>query len=84
MSLSGGASRGVEHFSCPEHAVHDNRKLPGDRHRSALEAQPLAQLQPPAPETAFVPGPGSREKHCCRFIQQSPQMAGKHPAKAAG
>ena len=55
--------------------MHDNRKLPGDSHRSAFEAQPLAQLQPPAPETAFVAGSGSREEDRCRFIQQSPQMA---------
>lgn len=45
LRLCGSAGRSVEDVSCLEHAVHDDRKLSGDRHCSALEAQPLTQLR---------------------------------------
>lgn len=58
--------------------MHDDCKLASDGHRSALEAQPLKQLKPPALETALGPGTGAREKYCRRFIKQPP-ADGCHP-----
>ena len=72
--LSGSASRCVEDFSRCEHAVHDDRKLPGDRHRGALEAQALTQPHSPVFETAFCSGTGSREDHYRSFVKQAPKM----------
>jgi hypothetical protein len=69
--LCGSASHCVEHLSSFQHTVHDNRKLSGDRDRGALEAQPLTQFKPPAPETVIVPGTGSCEDHRRRFVKQS-------------
>ncbi len=45
---SGHSSRGaVEHFAGPQHCVHGNRQLPGNRDGSPFEANPLSQIEPP-------------------------------------
>lgn len=67
--------RRPKHLSGLEYAVHDDRKLSGNRHRSALEAQPLRQLEAPDSETALVPGTGSREDHRRHFIKHCPPYA---------
>lgn len=41
--------------------MHDDRKLSGDRNRSALEAHSLTQLEPPSSEATLISGTGSRE-----------------------
>ena len=68
------ASRCVEDFSRREHAVHDDGKLPGDRHRSAPEAQAFTQPRSPVFETAFRPSASSREDHDRCFVNQAPKM----------
>lgn len=49
--------------------------LRGDGHSGPLEAKPFAQLQRQVFEAAFVPGTGSRQHRCRRFVKQPAQTA---------
>lgn len=80
--VSSGMSNRVGCFSFEElagyeHGMHYHRKLAGDGHSSALEADFLAQFDPPSSQITFRRG--TRHDDCCRFVEKAAQMSVTKP-----
>ncbi|MDB5675243.1 MAG: hypothetical protein JWM65_2225 [Sphingomonas bacterium] len=61
---SGGGDLTPERLAGPEHAQHDHGELARDRNRRALEPDPFAQCQPPAPQRAVGRSAGQDYGRC--------------------